>query len=359
MKVIDLSDSENFKTFGYFSAVPNLERLILSDCLKLSEVHSETDQERSITVLAKLTELNLKNCESLRKLPQSINGLSSLKILNLNGCSRLCRLPDDIGDLNSLRKLDVKGSGMRHLPSSLYGIKSIEIVRTLPSSKQPPIPPAVLGDSNLSLKAGYLPVLITFFWSKHMLTTLDLSNSNISDGAFPEDFDRFVSLETLKLSKNHFTVLPPSIGGLTKLKFLDLEYCKWLTSLGPELPTSLEEVNVNYCSSLKSFLDPSKPSKLQCSAFCLNCFELTKREDSLLTAWISLHRHLQVFLTASPSLLFMARCLLVENCTISHNFIVMFHYNPLACKEQCSQPTYLKNDTIVLLIFFYLQDFTL
>ncbi|KAF3447805.1 hypothetical protein FNV43_RR08510 [Rhamnella rubrinervis] len=172
LKAIDLTQSESFKTIGYFSAVPNLEQLILSDCLQLSEIHSEIDQERSITVLEKLTELNLKNCESLRKLP-------------------------------------------------------------------------------------------------------------------------LASLENLVLSKNPFTVLPPSISGLSHLKFLDLDYCKRLTSLGPELPSSLELVNVNYCYSLKSFLDPLKASTFNCSAVCVECFELVKRQDSVFTASTALDRHFE------------------------------------------------------------------
>ncbi|KAF3449323.1 hypothetical protein FNV43_RR10051 [Rhamnella rubrinervis] len=119
------------------------------------------------------------------------------------------------------------------------------------------------------------------------------SNGSISDGGFPEYFGRLVSLENLVLSKNPFTVLPPSISGLSRLKFLGLEYCKCLTTLGQELPSSLEEVNVNYCSSLKSFLDPLKPSNLRCSAVCVDCFELVKIQDGILTAFTSLQRHLQ------------------------------------------------------------------
>ncbi|KAF3456070.1 hypothetical protein FNV43_RR00713 [Rhamnella rubrinervis] len=102
LKVIDLSESKSFITFGNFWVVPNLEMLILSGCTKLSEI------DHSITVLEKLTMLNLNNCASLTMLPPSISGLNSLKTFSVHGCSKLGKLPDDLGDLKSLKHLDVK-----------------------------------------------------------------------------------------------------------------------------------------------------------------------------------------------------------------------------------------------------------
>ncbi|KAF3447807.1 hypothetical protein FNV43_RR08512 [Rhamnella rubrinervis] len=106
LKVIDLTDSKYFHTFKDFSAVPNLERLILEGCIELLEI------DPSITLLGRLTILNLKNCTSLEKLPPSIKGLNSLTSLNLNGCRKLFQIPEDIGDLQNLKELDVRDSGM-------------------------------------------------------------------------------------------------------------------------------------------------------------------------------------------------------------------------------------------------------
>ncbi|KAF3447806.1 hypothetical protein FNV43_RR08511 [Rhamnella rubrinervis] len=75
-------------------------------CIELLEI------DPSITLLGKLTTLNLKNCTSLEKLPPSIKGLNSLKSLNLNGCRKLFQIPEDIGDLQNLKELDVRESGM-------------------------------------------------------------------------------------------------------------------------------------------------------------------------------------------------------------------------------------------------------
>nr|XP_048330216.1 probable disease resistance protein At4g19520 [Ziziphus jujuba var. spinosa] len=135
------------------------------------------------------------------------------------------------------------------------------------------------------------------------LTKLDLSSRNLTDEPFPEDFGCLVSLEDLNLSRNPFNVLPPSIKNLSKLKYLNLEYCTSLKCLGPEVPSSVETILVNYCTSLNSFLDPSNPCHLRCSAFCVDCSELVKRQDSTMTALTSLKRYLQVSLPLSLSLL--------------------------------------------------------
>lgn len=272
LKVIDLTDSRYFSTFRYFSVVPNLEKLILSGCIQLSEIHSDIDEQHSVTLLKNLIVLNLRNCENLEKLPPSIEGLSSLMILDLSGCSKLHELPEDIGDLKCLTELDLRKSGIRCLPPSMSRGKSIQVRNT-----------EHVANTDFAMGSDL-----------RGFTTLNLSNCKISDGNFPDYFDRLVSLEDLILSRNPFTVLPTSISRLSKLKKLDLEYCRRLKSLGPELPSSLESVDVSYCFSLNSFLDPQKPCNLRCSAICVGCFELVKRQDSIITASTLLGRYLLV-----------------------------------------------------------------
>lgn len=119
------------------------------------------------------------------------------------------------------------------------------------------------------------------------LRQLDLSDCNIFDGAFPNNFgDDLVFLEELDLSSNPFSVLPPDIKRLSNLKSLKLMHCKNLISLGPDqFPHSLETMRVDYCTSLSSFLDLLEPCHLRCSIYCIDCFELVKRQGGeLLTA---------------------------------------------------------------------------
>ena len=126
---------------------------------------------------------------------------------------------------------------------------------------------------------------------------LDLSDCNLSGPeAFPEYFSKLVSLRHLDLSKNPFSVLPSGIIGLSRLISLRLEHCKSLRCLEAELlPCSLEQVCVDFCTLLGSFLDPSKPCHLQFSSVCcLDCTELVKRQDGKMTALASLGRFLKV-----------------------------------------------------------------
>ncbi|KAF3457355.1 hypothetical protein FNV43_RR02012 [Rhamnella rubrinervis] len=149
LKVIDLSNSRSFTKFEDFKVVPNLEKLILDNCLEMLEIHP------SIKHLKKLTLLSLKFCTNLEKLPEEINGLASLQTLKLVGCRNLRRLEAEL------------------------------------------------------------------------------------------------------------------------------------------LPSSLEMVYVDFCTSLTSFLDPLKPCHLQCSAHCLDCIGLVKCQDGKMTALASLTRFLQ------------------------------------------------------------------
>lgn len=280
LKVIDINCSEYFNKFEDFTAVPNLEKLILECCTSLSEIHP------SIKVLKKLILLSLRFCIKLKRLPKEINGLASLQILDLYGCSNICQLPDDWDHLKRLRNLDIRGTGITHLPSSIFLMKNLEL---LSCNREEMVESAIRENIiNRTIAKCFLPGSFCTF-----LTRLNLTNCNLTDEAFPEYLGKLVCLEYLDLSKNPFSVLPIGTSGLCKLKYLSLQYCERLKCLEPEhLPSSLEVVNVNYCTSLSSFLDPLKPCHLQCSAFCMDCTELVKKQDGSMTALASLTRFL-------------------------------------------------------------------
>lgn len=262
--------------------VPNLEQLVLEGCIKLSEIHP------SITCLKHLILLNLKSCISLENLPPKMKGLESIKTLVLFGCSSLSKLPEDFEQLSSLEDLDLRRSGIKHVPSFIAHTKNLKTSITAPDHQE--------------MDDLYRIVGKDFFSGidHSSITTLNLSYRNLSDDTVPQCFNHLVSLECLGLSGNHFSVLPVSISELFKLKAIYLENCKRLIRLGPELPSNLEIINVNYCTSLVSFVDPSKPSYFCCRlALCVNCLQLLTWQDCSTTALTLFKRCLQVSLSVS------------------------------------------------------------
>ncbi|KAF3447684.1 hypothetical protein FNV43_RR08387 [Rhamnella rubrinervis] len=262
--------------------VPNLQILYLCGCEKLSEIHP------SIKHLKSLIKLDLKRCRSLKELPEEINGLTSLQSLNIVGCSKIEKLPDNFEKLKSLRNLEIKDSGIKHLPSSIFLMENLKSA----FCEKEMIKSAVT-ENIISYSTTGKCFISGWFCSS--LYRLDLIDCNlIGPEAFPDYFGKLVGLQYLDLSKNPFSVLPAGIKVLSRLTTLKLEHCKSLRCLEAELlPSSLQVVSVNYCTSLASFLDPLKPCLLSCSAYCLECTELVRRQDGKKTALASLSRFLQ------------------------------------------------------------------
>ncbi|KAF3449650.1 hypothetical protein FNV43_RR10381 [Rhamnella rubrinervis] len=282
LKVIDLSYSQYFTKFDDFTVVPYLEELILSGCRKLSEIHP------SIGNLEKLALLDMEGCESIEKLPEEIYCLASLQTLKLCRCFKLEKLADNVEQLKSLRNLDIEYSGIKQLPSSIFLMENLE---------------SVSGNENI-IQSGVRENIISYRtaskcfspdWFCASLRMLNLSDCDLTGpDAFPEYFGKLLKLWHLDLSRNPLSVLPPRISGLSNLTTLRLEHCKNLKCLEAEiLPSSLDAVYVNYCTSLASFLDPLKPCDLRCSAYCLDCTELVRRQDGGMTALATLSRFLQ------------------------------------------------------------------
>ncbi|KAF3449329.1 hypothetical protein FNV43_RR10057 [Rhamnella rubrinervis] len=219
--------------------------------------------------------LDIEEVETWRSALKSVGNLAGWALKETDVEAKFMK--EFIADLSS--QLDIKKESAhepaRQSRSQYYTSKEKDVIN-----------PTISKDKSAVKKFGFSGVL-------HSLTTLDLSDRNLSDGAFPDCFDSLVSLENLILSNNPFTVLPPSISGLSKLKCLELDNCKDLRCLGPELPSSLQVVKANHCTSLWSFLDPSKASHLRCSAFCVDCFELVSKQGGQTTAFASLKRYLQ------------------------------------------------------------------
>ncbi|XP_068322709.1 uncharacterized protein [Pyrus communis] len=198
LKIINLSYSHDLTESPDLSKVPNLEKLILVNCRKLSQIHP------SIGHLERLSLVNLEGCKTLQYFPRDFYKSRSVETLILKGCSCFKMLDDSLGGMVSLTTLQACHTMVRQVPSSIVGLKN--------------------------------------------LTFLGLRNCRLTDDAIPKDLGSLFSLEILELDGNLFYILP-SLSGLSKLKMLRLSSCKDLREI-PDLPTNLEILRANHCISL-------------------------------------------------------------------------------------------------------------
>ncbi|KAF5444610.1 hypothetical protein F2P56_033730, partial [Juglans regia] len=305
LKLLDLSDSRNLILTPDFTGFPNLEKLILQGCTRLEKV------DPSVGALERLILLNLRDCKCLSSFPHEIN-LKSLEILILSGCSRLKNLPEIGQNMISLSKLYLNGTAIEELPSSiehltnlallnlrdcksflsfprvLFGLASLKSLILSGCRCQPTLVDVRLNFAQLIsfsvlyyliLPNTYLRILTCvalILWTHFScvarqheskpinlllprsfsglssVVSLDLSDFNLLDGAFPDDLSCLSSLQSLNLSRNGFICLPNSISQLSKLKFLCLDNCTKLKSL-QNLPISTQLVMARECSSLENY----------------------------------------------------------------------------------------------------------
>ncbi|XP_057502966.1 disease resistance protein RUN1-like isoform X2 [Actinidia eriantha] len=219
LKILNLSHCHGLTNTPNFTVCPNLEDLILEDCIHLVKVHE------SIWELKKLVSLNLKGCKNLKKLPSKFHYLTSLRALNIFGCSKL--------DLSADGFMINKKSTTRWVESGSWLFKPL----VLKPRKSP---------ESIYFSLSTLPC---------SLVTLSLAQCNVSSDGLARSLGSLSLLQNLNLSMNPISSVPESIKYLTMLKSLKLDSCKRLQSL-PELPTSLVMLNVENCSSLQMVTKP-------------------------------------------------------------------------------------------------------
>ncbi|KAF5444599.1 hypothetical protein F2P56_033720 [Juglans regia] len=173
------------------------------------------------------------------------------------------------------------------LPSVICCIPALKIMILSRCKGQPPSP--VL----LSIGAPLTLSLPSFFSAFTSLVALDLGESNLLDGALPEDLSSLSSLESLNLSRNNFTRLPDSISQLPMLKFLSLDNCSRLQLL-PNLPSTTQFVMARECTSLQNYSNQVVVSPSGGGEFTvINCLSLAAREEDILSEVSSLYTHFQ------------------------------------------------------------------
>ncbi|XP_059653205.1 disease resistance protein RPV1-like [Cornus florida] len=229
LKILNLSHSYGLTNTPDFSQAPNLERLILKNCINLIEIHG------SIGDLGRLVLLNLEGCKNLRKLPSKIGGLKCLEVLILSRCLKLENLPEELGKMECLKMLHADGVGINQSSSMTTGLRS------WPSHFRECLFGPRRRPESISFSLCSLP---------RSLSVLSLAGCNLSDDAIPKDLGCLSLLQNLDLSRNLICSIPESIKCLTMLHRLDLNCCPKLKLL-PELPMTLRWLALHECRSLE------------------------------------------------------------------------------------------------------------
>ncbi|KAH0698792.1 hypothetical protein KY284_013007 [Solanum tuberosum] len=223
LKILNLSHSEGLSCTPDFSKLPNLERIILKYCTRLIEI------DKSIGGLKRLLILNVRGCQSLRKLPRCISNLHSLEKIILYGCSKLVWSSLELNKMQSLLELDAGGTANDEVSTSISK-KHLLMCSSVSSPRKSP---------------GILLTTVS-----HTLVTLSLIGCGLSSDLIPEELGDFSMLQNLFLSENPIYSLPESIKRLTNLRKLELENCEQLEYL-PEIPACVKILSTWQCRSLQ------------------------------------------------------------------------------------------------------------
>ncbi|XP_060169629.1 disease resistance protein RPV1-like isoform X1 [Lycium barbarum] len=222
LKIFNLSHSHFLRRTPDFSGLPNLEKLILKDCVRLFHIHE------SIGDLEELVLLNLRDCKNLTNLPRSFCKLKSLETLIISGCSELALSTIDLGKLESLKILHADEINYNHKKSwvALWQSWSSKLKKS----------PDYDNFSLYSLSSS--------------LVSLSLAKCKLTDDALSLGVNNLFSLRHLNLSGNLISNLPQSITNLSMLQDLWLDACPSLQSL-PNLPSRLIKLKATECTSLE------------------------------------------------------------------------------------------------------------
>ncbi|KAL0002286.1 hypothetical protein SO802_016067 [Lithocarpus litseifolius] len=270
LEVLNLSHSHDLTRTPDFSRLPNLKKLILKDCTSLFEVH------QSIGDLDKLVLVNLKGCKNLRSLPRSLCKVKSLESLILSDCSNIDNLADNLGEMEYLTTLRIDNTAIRTVPSTINRLKNLKHFslhgckgsqpKTLSSYFSSLISPSKIPKS--------VNILLDSVQGLSSLKELCLSDCDLLDDTIPKGLGSLCALQSLNLQGNKFHALPSSLGGLPRLRRLNLDYCRELQSI-PDLPTSLNSLHARNCTALERMPNVSKISSME-TLFLTNCHKLVE-----------------------------------------------------------------------------------
>ncbi|CAG7894673.1 unnamed protein product [Brassica rapa] len=241
LKWVDLSHSSKLCSLSGLLKAIDLQRLDLEGCTALKTLPG------GMRKMKKLAFLNLKGCTSLESIPEM--SLISLKTLTLSGCLNFKEFPLVSENLEILY---LDGTAISQLPENMEKLQRL-VVLNMKSCKMLQKVPVRVGE----LKA-LQELILSDCLNLNYFPEIRMSSLNILllDGTAIEVMPQLPSVQYLCLSRNDkITCLPTGISQLVQLKWLDLKYCKSLTSV-PEFPPNLQCLDAHGCSSLKTVSKP-------------------------------------------------------------------------------------------------------
>lgn len=243
LKWVNLIHSSNLRVLSGLSKAQNLQRLNLEGCIAMENLPHDMQYMRSLLFL------NLKGCTGLNSLPD-IN-VVSLEILILSNCSNLKEFRVISQNLEALY---LDGTSIKELPLNIKGLQRLALLNMKGCTKLKEFPDCL--DDLKSLKELILSdcsKLQNFPATSESIKVLEILRL---DATAITEIPNIYSLQCLCLSKNdQISSLPENISQLSQLKWLDLKYCKSLSSI-PKLPPNLQHLDAHGCSSLKAVSNP-------------------------------------------------------------------------------------------------------
>ncbi|KAK9942290.1 hypothetical protein M0R45_007964 [Rubus argutus] len=305
------------------SGTPNLERLLLSGCTSLVEVHP------SVGLLDKLVDLFLLQCSNLVMLPRKVNW-RSLKHINLSYCKRLENFPEIVGEMKYLTSLMQWHCGIKELPSSIRHLINLESLYLEGCENFTNLPCSIHELQKLEcVSFKRCPKLITFpnKDDSHVLPThskvshdncdslsetgsdddgcsslepdnfalsslrnFNARGCNLSNFDFLASLDCASTLHELDLSGSTSVILPKCINKFVSLWKLNLSDCSRLVEI-PKLPPRIHKLDVTNCisleriSKLSNILERKESQMIKkmdltnCWKLCQNFVQMAEKED--------------------------------------------------------------------------------
>uniref|UniRef100_A0A251UUE5 ADP-ribosyl cyclase/cyclic ADP-ribose hydrolase n=1 Tax=Helianthus annuus TaxID=4232 RepID=A0A251UUE5_HELAN len=112
LKVLELQWMKKLFRTPDFDGLPCLQKLTLTSCPKLEEIHPSLGSHTS------LQHVNVINCYKLRMFPTIVH-MANLKTLEISSCQKIVEFPKIQENMEGLVKLSIGFTGIRVLPSSI------------------------------------------------------------------------------------------------------------------------------------------------------------------------------------------------------------------------------------------------
>ncbi|GJX98966.1 Toll/interleukin-1 receptor domain-containing protein, partial [Tanacetum coccineum] len=280
LKVLQLKFLERLVSTPDFNGLPRLQKLELSDCYELEEIHPSLGNHRSLKYPKDIVEnwkrfthhleiievLNVYVLLFLALNVPTIVRMEQLESLHISYCDERLVFPEIQANMECLVKLDVSCIQIDALLSSIGERCTNLIYLSLHYC-------FIL--NSIEVKFDGLKCLKEFECSKRFekttfplpltrsLRKLDLSGCYFEDGEIPSDIGELSNLQDLDLTNNKFSKLHFSLSQLTRLKLLNLSRCYRLVKL-PDLPSSIAIFIADGCDKLTSIGNLSENCKWLC-----------------------------------------------------------------------------------------------